>query len=342
MDDAALPRGTTLAVADLFFNTPARRKFLRAESTELAHITALVTHYALVHPEMRFELVSATHTVLSAPPVERTAERVYQLFGKETLAHLLPLAAAEVPHVGEIGAVVAAEQNECTGKWVHCEAGVLARGRRQDAARHLRPGGAIPLPHIVRVDLHLIVGGVGVDADSAEDECVAGLRIDDGRGTVAHAGSRGRFDLEPARPVERPHVAEAGEPVVGGEAPEAAVEYGFLQGWVPPHRSEGSERRRILFHLRPGGSIEQPCLVEIRGDAVIPTEEDGLLQRLVVRQSGEAVLWRRGLRNINCCPRRTVEVVRRAVLAQTRRRTASAGRWMASGCRRQRGLPIRR
>ena len=56
VDDAALPRGTTLAVADLFFNTPARRKFLRAESTELAHVTALVTHYALAHPEKHFEL----------------------------------------------------------------------------------------------------------------------------------------------------------------------------------------------------------------------------------------------------------------------------------------------
>src|SRR6201997_1405096 len=51
VDDAGLPRGTTIHVADLFFNTPARRKFLRAESTELAHVTALVTHYALVHPE---------------------------------------------------------------------------------------------------------------------------------------------------------------------------------------------------------------------------------------------------------------------------------------------------
>ena len=54
-DDAALPRGTTIAVADLFFNTPARRKFLRAESTELAHVTALVTNYALVHPEKQFD-----------------------------------------------------------------------------------------------------------------------------------------------------------------------------------------------------------------------------------------------------------------------------------------------
>jgi DNA mismatch repair protein MutL len=96
VDDTASFRGTTLAVADLFFNTPARRKFLRAESTELAHVTALVTHYALAHPEMHFELVSATHTIVSAPPVARTAERIYQIFGKDTLAQLLPVA-AEVP-----------------------------------------------------------------------------------------------------------------------------------------------------------------------------------------------------------------------------------------------------
>lgn len=93
VEDAALPRGTTIAVADLFFNTPARRKFLRAESTELAHVTALVTHYALAHPEKHFELVSATHTLLSAPPVARAAERIYQVFGKDTLAQLLPVAA---------------------------------------------------------------------------------------------------------------------------------------------------------------------------------------------------------------------------------------------------------
>jgi DNA mismatch repair protein MutL len=101
VDDAALARGTILAVADLFFNTPARRKFLRAESTELAHVTALVTHYALAHPEKHFELTSATHTILSAPPVTRTAERIYQVFGKDTLAQLLPVAAeAPLAHGG--------------------------------------------------------------------------------------------------------------------------------------------------------------------------------------------------------------------------------------------------
>jgi DNA mismatch repair protein MutL len=93
VEDAALPRGTTIAVADLFFNTPARRKFLRAESTELAHVTALVTHYALAHPEKQFDLLSASHTILSAPSVARTAERIFQVFGKETLSQLLPVAA---------------------------------------------------------------------------------------------------------------------------------------------------------------------------------------------------------------------------------------------------------
>ncbi|HLY41597.1 MAG TPA: DNA mismatch repair endonuclease MutL [Terracidiphilus sp.] len=96
VDDAAPPRGTTISVADLFFNTPARRKFLRAESTELAHVTALVTHYALAHPEKHFELTSSSHTIVSAPPVARTAERIYQIFGKDTLGQLLPVA-AETP-----------------------------------------------------------------------------------------------------------------------------------------------------------------------------------------------------------------------------------------------------
>ena len=101
VEEAALPQGTTITVSDLFFNTPARRKFLRAESTELSHVTALVTHYALVYPEKHFELLSATHTVVSAPPVQRTAERIYQIFGRDTLEQLLPVA-AEMPlqHAG--------------------------------------------------------------------------------------------------------------------------------------------------------------------------------------------------------------------------------------------------
>jgi DNA mismatch repair protein MutL len=93
VEDSGGPPGTTITVRDLFFNTPARRKFLRAETTELSHVTALVTHYALAHPEMHFELHSATHALLIAPPVSEPSERIYQIFGRDTLDQLLPMAA---------------------------------------------------------------------------------------------------------------------------------------------------------------------------------------------------------------------------------------------------------
>jgi DNA mismatch repair protein MutL len=100
-EEAGAPPGTTLTVRDLFFNTPARRKFLKSETTELAHVTALVTHYALAHPDKHFELHSATHALLVAPPVRQAAERIFQIFGQDTLDQLLPLAAEiELAHAG--------------------------------------------------------------------------------------------------------------------------------------------------------------------------------------------------------------------------------------------------
>ena len=95
VEEAGLPAGTSIAVRDLFFNIPARKKFLKAESTELSHIASLVTHYALAHPDKHFELHSATHAMLVAPPVAGYSERVYQVFGKEVLDQLIPIAAVQ-------------------------------------------------------------------------------------------------------------------------------------------------------------------------------------------------------------------------------------------------------
>ncbi len=93
IEEAGLPLGTCITVRDLFYNIPARRKFLKAESTELSHIASLVTHYALAHPEMHWELHSATNAMLVAPPVADHSQRIYQVFGKETLDQLIPLSA---------------------------------------------------------------------------------------------------------------------------------------------------------------------------------------------------------------------------------------------------------
>ncbi len=101
VEEAGLPPGTSLTIRDLFFNTPARKKFLKSESTELSHIASLVTHYALAHPQKHFELHSATNAMLVAPPVASHSERVYQIFGKETLDQLISVAAAEkLKHIG--------------------------------------------------------------------------------------------------------------------------------------------------------------------------------------------------------------------------------------------------
>jgi DNA mismatch repair protein MutL len=101
VEEAGLPAGTSITVRDLFFNTPARKKFLKSESTELSHIASLVTHYALAHPDKHFELHSATNAMLVAPPVAGYSERVYQVFGKETLDQLISVAAMQpLQHVG--------------------------------------------------------------------------------------------------------------------------------------------------------------------------------------------------------------------------------------------------
>ncbi len=93
VEDAGLPSGTTITIRDLFFNVPARRKFLKSEQTELSHIAALVTHYALVHPGKHFELHSATQALLVAPAVSSAADRLFQIFGKETTGYMLPVTA---------------------------------------------------------------------------------------------------------------------------------------------------------------------------------------------------------------------------------------------------------
>ncbi len=94
-DEAALGSGTTITVRDLFFNVPARKKFMRSDQTELAHIASLVTHYSLAHPDKSFELTNGGNPLLEVSPVGTLRERVYQVFGSRTLEELVDLGARE-------------------------------------------------------------------------------------------------------------------------------------------------------------------------------------------------------------------------------------------------------
>ena len=85
VEEAALSPGTAISVSNLFYNTPARRKFMRSEKTELGHISSVVMHYSLAHLNKSFTLSNERGQLLNASPVNSLRERVYQVFGASPL-----------------------------------------------------------------------------------------------------------------------------------------------------------------------------------------------------------------------------------------------------------------
>ncbi|HZG51248.1 MAG TPA: DNA mismatch repair endonuclease MutL, partial [Pyrinomonadaceae bacterium] len=111
---AARPRGTTITVRDLFFNIPARRKFLRSEATESFHLTSLVTHYALAHPEIAFVLTNNGRESLQVAPAANLRERAYQIFGAEFLDSLLEVGGGQAAVARVSGYVSAPRERRTT------------------------------------------------------------------------------------------------------------------------------------------------------------------------------------------------------------------------------------
>jgi len=90
VSDAAVPRGTSLEIAHLFYNTPARLKFLKSPATEFSHIISTVSHLSLAHPEIRFRLTHNKKSVLDLPAASNLKERVFQIYGEEIAENLIP------------------------------------------------------------------------------------------------------------------------------------------------------------------------------------------------------------------------------------------------------------
>jgi DNA mismatch repair protein MutL len=99
-EEAALGGGTAITVRDLFYNVPARKKFLRTEPTELAHIASLATHYSLAHPDKTFQLTTGATELLHVTPVATLQERVYQVFGSQALEDLVEIGLRETQLLG--------------------------------------------------------------------------------------------------------------------------------------------------------------------------------------------------------------------------------------------------
>jgi DNA mismatch repair protein MutL len=111
----ARPRGTTIEVRDLFFNTPARRKFMRAAATESGHVTEAVVRLALARPDVGFTLRSAGRLVIGARAGADLADRAAQALGRDAHRHLVPVDAARGA-VRVRGMICSPDHSEATGR----------------------------------------------------------------------------------------------------------------------------------------------------------------------------------------------------------------------------------
>lgn len=86
-----IPQGTDIIVKDLFYNTPARFKYMKTTSTEFGHVSNIVTHEALAYPEIQFSLLHNNKSVLNTPGTGKLLETIYSIYGEELVDNLTPI-----------------------------------------------------------------------------------------------------------------------------------------------------------------------------------------------------------------------------------------------------------
>jgi DNA mismatch repair protein MutL len=227
--DAAHPRGTTIGVRDLFFNTPARRKFLRSEATESYHLTNLVTHYALAHAEISFTLVNNGREALRVAPAQDVRERAYQIFGAKFLDSLLevnnessgPDAELSLPPIARVRGFVSAPRERRTSRdaqFLFCN-GRFVRDRLigralSEGYRSILPHGVYPAA-LLFIEVPLEEVDVNVHPAKTEVRFRRAAAVADGvreavRAALASAGYAPAVEIKDAVSLAS-DVADAGE-----------------------------------------------------------------------------------------------------------------------------------
>jgi DNA mismatch repair protein MutL len=308
--DIAFPRGTSVEVRDLFFNLPARRKFLRSGQSELGPVAKYVTQAALAAPGVRFTLVHGTREVLSCPPVKTLRERVFQLFGKKMVDSLMDVVAAE--GAGRLEGLASKPLGGRPDKTVQhffvngrpvkdrilmaalgqAYTGILERGRSPEAFLFLRlPFGDVDVNvHPAKAEVRfkdtqsvfrLVLRAVG-------EAAAMGHTIKEVVTAEAAAGAR-----------LASRVAEGGAgweaPGLGFEAPPAkdlASGAGALSAWAPPSEARpAAEGRPVVL-----GQYENMYIVAAGRDGLLVIDQHNAHERVLFEKYKEidrARLWPR-------------------------------------------------
>lgn len=282
--DAAHPRGTTIAVRDLFFNVPARRKFLRSEATESFHLTNLVTHYALAHPEIAFTLTNNGREVLRVAPANDLRERAYQVFGAEFLDNLLAVGGGPA-QIARVTGFVSAPRDRRTSRDAQY---LFVNGRfvrDRLIARALSDGYRAVLPHgvypaaLLFIEIPLEEVDVNVHPAKTEVRFRRAAAVSDAvreavRAALASAGYV-RADAQPQGPFvsEVAIETESTEPAATMSA--AASDFGGAaipaRDYIPPPLREPSApvtQPRIEFSSPPIDNEQDSVVVQSQEIAV--------------------------------------------------------------------------
>ncbi len=207
--DAARPTGTTISVRDLFFNTPARRKFMRSEATENYHLTNIVTHYALAHPEIAFTLTNNGRESLRVAPAKDLRERAYQIFGANMIESLLPVAGGR-EFIAKISGFVSAPRERRTtrdaqyffinGRFVKDK---IIAGGLLEGFRSVLPHGVYPVAflflEIPLEEIDVNVHPAKTEVRFRRSEAVKDVIAEAIRGALAKAGMLSDFQVSSSR-----------------------------------------------------------------------------------------------------------------------------------------------
>jgi DNA mismatch repair protein MutL len=273
-------RGTTIEIRDLFFNTPARRKFMRSAPTETGHVTEAVVRLALARPDVSFQLRSSGRLALSTRAGEGLAERAVHALGREAHRHLVPVD-AERGGVRVRGVVCSPDHSEATARSVY----LFVNGRwvRDRSAAHavLRafagtlPAGRHPAG-ILFVELPL--GRVDVNVHPQKHE----VRFADARevqDAIFHAVAGA---LRTAPWLGRAHAgvaAVAREPGAGEAAAAPAEETAGVLAWARGARPpDGSGAAYPLPRLDGAGTVPLAFPVQAEDGAARPPGYFGSLR----------------------------------------------------------------
>lgn len=309
-------RGTEITVRDIFFNVPARRKFLRSNDTELGHIARLVTHYALAHPEIRFTLESEGRALIDAVAVSEMKERIYQIFGEGFLDNLIELS-------GQAGSVRVRgfcsrpheQRTNAYSQFFYVNRRmvrdkVITSAIRQ-AYRNCIPASAYP---VIILFLELPFDEVDVNAHPAKTEirfrdqsAVHNLILDtierslvrnasipvyEHRGAIApsptYESGMAPGGIETPAPVFRNENAFDFTPPAASVNPfQRALNYPFREIAAPfPTATEGHSGMRIMLEMLIGSEVDQRrafqpgsirILGQLRESYIIATDSQGLL-----------------------------------------------------------------